>query len=86
MGQPVSGTGGKNAFVILINGGQPPNALVTRDGLILKVLERNQAPKLLGYILTGGPFINLIILYGYAYKSLEIASQNNFDMYETIRN
>ena len=38
--------------VILTNEAQPPNTLVTKDGLILKVLERNQGQKWLGCILT----------------------------------
>ena len=38
--------------VILTNEAQPPNTLVTKDGLILKVLERNQRQKWLGCILT----------------------------------
>ena len=31
------------------NEAQPPNTLVTKDGLILKVLERNQGQKWLAY-------------------------------------
>ena len=38
--------------VILTNEAQPPSTLVTKDGLILKVLERNQGQKWLGCILT----------------------------------
>ena len=38
--------------VILTNEAQPPNTLVTREGLILKVLDRNQGHKWLGCILT----------------------------------
>ena len=38
--------------VILTNEAQPPNTLVTREGLILKVLDRNQGQKWLGCILT----------------------------------
>ena len=38
--------------VILTNEAQPPNTLVTKDGLTLKVLERNQGQKWLGCILT----------------------------------
>ena len=38
--------------VILTNEARPPNMLVTKDGLILKVLERNQGQKWLGCILT----------------------------------
>ena len=34
--------------VILTNEAQPPNTLVTKDGLILKVLERNQGQRWLG--------------------------------------
>jgi len=37
---------------ILTNEAQPPNTFVTKDGLILKVLARNQGQKWLGYILT----------------------------------
>ena len=37
---------------ILTNEAQPPNTFVTKDGLILKVLERNQGQKWLGCILT----------------------------------
>ena len=32
--------------VILTNEAQPPNTLVTREGLILKVLDRNQGQKM----------------------------------------
>ena len=39
-------------MVILTNEAQPPNTLVTRDGLILKVVERNQGQKWLECILT----------------------------------
>ena len=38
--------------IILTNEAQPPNTLVTREGLILKVLDRNQGQKWLGCILT----------------------------------
>ena len=38
--------------VILTNEAQPPSTLVTKDGLILKVLERHQGQKWLGCILT----------------------------------
>ena len=38
--------------VILTNEAQPPNTLVTKDGLILKVLEWNQGQKWLGCIWT----------------------------------
>ena len=38
--------------VILTNEAQPPNTLVTKDGLTLKVLDRNQGQKWLGCKLT----------------------------------
>ena len=38
--------------VILTNEAQPPNTLVTKDGLTLKVLERNQGQKWLGCVWT----------------------------------
>ena len=38
--------------VILTNEAQPPNTLVTKDGMILEILERNQGQKRLGCILT----------------------------------
>ena len=38
--------------VILPKEAQPPNTLVTREGLILKVLDRNRGQKWLGCILT----------------------------------
>ena len=38
--------------VMLTNEAQPPNPLVTKDGLILTVVERNQGQKWLGCILT----------------------------------
>ena len=37
---------------ILTNEAQPPNTLVTREGFILKVLDRNRGQKWLGCILT----------------------------------
>ena len=38
--------------VIVTNEAQPPNSLVTKDGLILKVLQQSQRHKWLGCILT----------------------------------
>ena len=35
--------------VMLTNEAQPPNTFVTKHGLILKVLERNQGQQWLGY-------------------------------------
>ena len=75
--------------VILTNEAQPPNTLVTKDGLILKVLERNQGQEWLGCILTacGSMMQHMDLAYHMeqgtkTMQPLDTTGQNNFNIYE----
>ena len=76
--------------VMLTNEAQPPNTFVTKHGLMLKVLERNQGQRWLGYARMhlhrlwrydaahGSRLPHGTRYENYARKLLDIAGQNNF--------